>query len=190
MGRRAYNPCMFNGLNILLGNAAIERVTLLVNHVLASEPIAMQRLRAHAGRCMQLHFDGWPAMLPPLPAAAFRVTPAGLLEWCGAELPAHADLRVSVDASNPAQALAQALTGERPKVDVSGDAAFAADLNWLFDNLRWDVQDDLARIVGQAPAREIARLGAGVAAGLREAARTLSGLVMPERNASAAPVRK
>ena len=76
---------MFNGLNTLLGNATLERVTLLVNHVLASEPTASQRLRAHAGRCMQLHFDGWPTVLPPLPAAAFRVTPAGLLEWCGAE---------------------------------------------------------------------------------------------------------
>ena len=181
---------MFNGLNTLLGNATLERVTLLVNHVLASEPTASQRLRAHAGRCMQLHFDGWPAVLPPLPAAAFRVTPAGLLEWCGAELPADPDLRVSIDASNPAQALAQAMVGERPRVDVAGDAAFAADLNWLFDNLRWDVQDDLARIVGQAPARELARLGAGVAAGLREAVRAVSGRVAPDRDSPAAPLRK
>ena len=139
---------------------------------------------------MQLHFDGWPAMLPPLPAAAFRITPAGLLEWCGAEPAADAELRVGIDASNPAQALAQAMLGERPKVVVAGDAAFAADLNWLFDNLRWDVQDDLARVVGQAPAREMARLGAGVAAGLREAVKTLSALVTSERNAPAAPVGK
>jgi len=73
--------------------------------------------------------------------------------------------------------MAQALAGARPKVDVSGDAAFAADLNWLFDNLRWDVQDDLARVVGQAPAREIARVASGIAAGMREAAKAVSGLV-------------
>ena len=72
----------------------------------------------------------------------------------------------------------------------SGDAALATDLNWLFDNLRWDVQDDLARIVGQAPARELARVGAGVAAGLREAVSTVSGLVTPERNTPAATARK
>ena len=84
-GGRAYNPCMFNALNLLLGSAAIERATLLANHVLASESVATQRLRAHAGRCMQLQFDGWPAMLPPLPTTAFRVTPAGLVEWCGAD---------------------------------------------------------------------------------------------------------
>ena len=168
---------MFHSLNTLLGSAAIERLTLLANHVLASEPVATERLRAHAGRCMQLQFEGWPELLPALPPSAFRVTPAGLLEWCGAEAIAEPDLRVSVDASNPALAMAQALAGTRPKVEVAGDAAFATDLNWLFDNLRWDVQDDLASIVGQAPAREIARVAGGVAAGLREAVRTLTGLV-------------
>jgi len=185
---RAYNPGMFETLNSLLGQAAIERLTLLANHVIASEPVAAQRLRAHAGRCMTLQFDGWPALLPPLPPTSFRITPAGLVEWCGAESGAESvepDLRVRIDASNPALAMAQALAGTRPKVDVAGDAAFASDLNWLFDNLRWDVQDDLARIVGQVPAREIARLAGGVASGMREAARAVGGLVA--RRASAEP---
>jgi ubiquinone biosynthesis accessory factor UbiJ len=174
---RAYNPCMLHSLNLLLGQAVVERLTLLVNHVLSSEPVATQRMRAHAGCVIGLQFEGWPALLPPLPATAFRVTKAGLLEWCGAEVPTEPDLRVSIDASNPALAMAQALGGTRPQVDVAGDAAFATDLNWLFDNLRWDVQDDLARIVGQAPAREIARVAGGIAAGMREAAKAVSGLV-------------
>jgi ubiquinone biosynthesis accessory factor UbiJ len=174
---RAYNPRMFHSLNTQLGHAAIERLTLLVNHVLGSEPVATRRLQAHAGRCIRLRFEGWPTLLPPLPATAFRVTPAGLVEWCGSEGPGEPDLHVSIDASNPALAVAQALAGTRPKVEVAGDAAFATDLNWLFDNLRWDVQDDLARIVGQAPAREIARVGSGIAAGMREAAKAMSGLV-------------
>jgi len=168
---------MFHSLSSLFGSAAIERLTLFVNHLLAAEPVATDRLRAHAGRCMQLHFDGWPTLLPPLPTTAFRVTPAGLIEWCGADLPPDPDLRVRIDASNPALAMAQALAGTRPKVGIAGDAAFATDLNWLFDNLRWDVQDDLAGVVGAAPAREITRIAGGIAAGLREAAATLSGLV-------------
>ena len=168
---------MLHSLNDILGQAAIERVTLLVNHVLMSEPVATQRLRPHAGRRIRLHFDGWPGLLPPLPVTAFVVTPAGLLEWNAADAATEPDLRVNIDASNPALAMAQALAGARPKVDVSGDAAFAADLNWLFDNLRWDVQDDLARVVGQAPAREIARVASGIAAGMREAAKAVSGLV-------------
>ena len=53
---------------------------------------------------------------------------------------------------------AQALTGERPNVEIAGDAEFASDVNWLIDNLRWDVEDDLARFIGAGPAREVSRL--------------------------------
>jgi len=167
---------MFHDLNVLVGTAAMQRLTLFVNHVIASEPVASRRLAAHTGRCLQLQFEGWPSLLPPPPSAAFRVTPAGLIEWCEEQGCTNPDLRVTVDASNPALALVQAVAGTRPKVEVAGDAAFATDLNWLFDNLRWDVQDDLARVVGQAPAREIARIAGGIATGMREAAKTLSGL--------------
>jgi ubiquinone biosynthesis protein UbiJ len=166
---------MLHAVNAMVGQAAVERLTLLVNHVIAGEPVALERLRGHAGRCLQLQFDGWPSLLPPLPALAFRVTPAGLTEWCGSQ-PPDPDLRVRVDASNPAGAMLQLMAGARPKVDVAGDAAFAADLNWLFDNLRWDVQDDLARIVGPAPAREISRLAGAIAAGLRAVAARVGGL--------------
>jgi ubiquinone biosynthesis protein UbiJ len=168
---------MFHTLHSLFGQAAVERLTLIANHVIGAEPIATARLRPHAGRCMQFHFDGWPSMLPPWPPLFFRVTPAGLIEWCGDVPSEEPALRVTIDASNPALAMVQALGGVRPKVGVSGDAAFATDLNWLFDNLRWDVQDDLASVVGAAPARELSRLAGGVAAGVREAVRTLSGLV-------------
>ena len=167
---------MFEKLQILLGSAVAERATLLVNHVLSSEPVATDKLRAHAGRCIQLQFKGWPAGLPALPPTAFRITPAGLLEWCGSEMLPAVDLQVDIDASNPALAMAQALTGERPRVDVSGDAAFAGDVDWLFENLRWDVQDDLERLVGPGPARELARLGRGVASGVRLAAGRLAAL--------------
>jgi ubiquinone biosynthesis accessory factor UbiJ len=177
----AYNRCMLNALNALAQPAVMQRLTLLVNHVLASEPVAAQRLRAHTGRIIQLQFEGWPSLLPPLPMTAFRITPAALVEWCGAEAPADPDLRVTADASNPALAFVRALGGTRPSVEVAGDAAFAADINWLFDNLRWDVQDDLSRVVGAGPARELARLASALAAGMRAAADTLGGLARRAR---------
>ena len=180
---------MFHRLNILLGDAAIERATLLANHVLAAEPVATRRLMAHAGRRIEIHFEGWPSLLPSLPQATFLITPAGLLEWCGASSPEPADLRVAIEASNPALALVQAIGGARPKVAVAGDAALAADLNWVVDNVRWELQDDLARLVGQAPAREIARLAGGVASGLRDAVGKLRGLVMRDREAAAGSPR-
>lgn len=167
---------MFHALASSVGSGLAERLALLVNHVLASETVATRRLRTHSGRSLRLQLDGWPALLPPLPDLAFRVTPAGLLEWCAAEAPRDVDLRLRLDASNPALLLARFAAGEQPKVDVQGDAQFAADLSWLMDNLRWDVQDDLERLVGKAPAYEIARIGRALAVGLRQALRALSGL--------------
>jgi len=162
---------MIHTFNAFVGNAAMERLTLLLNHVLRSEPVATERLRPHAGRSVQLELAAWPALLPLPPHVAFRVTPAGMLEWCGSGGVESPALRVQIDASNPAQALVQALTGARPKIEVSGDAALAGDLQWLVEHVRWDIQDDLARVLGAAPARELARLASGLAGGVREAVR-------------------
>jgi ubiquinone biosynthesis protein UbiJ len=125
---------------------------------------------------MQLELAGWPSLLPPIGPFAFRISPAGLVEWIEEPSALPPDLRVSIDAANPAAAVARAFTGERPSINVSGDAAFAGDLDWLIDNLRWDVQDDLARIVGDGPAQAIAKLGGFVAGALRDAARAVRDL--------------
>jgi ubiquinone biosynthesis protein UbiJ len=177
---------MLDTLKALAGPAVMQRLTLLLNHVLASEAAATHRLKSHAGRRIALTLAGWPAPLPALPPLAFTVTPAGLLEWNGADAPAApAELQVTVDASNPALALLQGLAGQRPRLEVAGDALFAADVNWLFENLRWDVQDDLARIVGDAPARELARFGGAVAVAVRELARGVSRFAPGGREPSA-----
>ena len=63
------------------------------------------------------------------------------------------------------------------------------DVDWLFDNLRWDVQDDLERLVGAAPAREVARLGRGIAVGLRSAAQRFGTVAGRSSRAGASAVR-
>jgi ubiquinone biosynthesis protein UbiJ len=164
---------MLEAMKTLAERSVLERIVLLVNHVLSSEPQAMERLRAHASRTIRIEFGDWPTLLPALAPLAFRVTPPGLVEWIEGPAPDAADLRVTVDASNPALALFKFVVGERPAVSVDGDAAFASDVDWLIHNLRWDIQDDLARFVGDAPAREIARFGGAIAKALREGARKL-----------------
>jgi ubiquinone biosynthesis protein UbiJ len=159
---------MLHALNALLAPALMERLVLVVNHVLDAEPAATRRLRPHAQRVMRLRLDGWPALLPPPPELAFRVTPAGLLEWCG-DAAAEADLLVSVDASNPLLLGARAVGGEMPAVQIDGDAQFAAEVNWLLQNLRWDVAGDLERLFGPALAAPLQRLGSALARALRGA---------------------
>jgi|GEM_PF-479296 len=155
----AYNRTMLHSLNALLAPALAERLTLLLNHVLSSETVATDKLRPHSGATLALTLAGWPSLLPPPPALAWRVTPAGLLEWCGASAPASPDLAVSLDASNPARTLARALAGEAPAVQIDGNAQLAADVNWLLQNLRWDVAADLDRLFGPKVAQPLHQVG-------------------------------
>ncbi len=178
---------MLHSLQALASAAVIERAILLANHVIAGEPVAAQRLQSHAGRSLLLTLEGWPALLPAVPPLGIRVTPAGLLEWCGQDGSDTPDLRVTVDASNPALAFLQALSGEKPRIEVAGDAQFASDVNWLFDNLRWDLEDDLARLIGDAPARELAKFGGNVAAAVREAVRGIGSLASRLRGGAGGP---
>lgn len=143
----------------------------MVNHLLAAEPAAVQRLLPHSGKCVRVELTDWPSLLPVPPVVAFRVTPAGLLEQgddsASAADPAVAELQLRIAAANPALLMLRLAAGERPAVEVQGDAQFAADVNWLAENLRWDLEGDMARVVGPLPARQLAALGSALAAGLR-----------------------
>ena len=70
----------------------------------------------------------------------FASRPPGLVEWIEAPGDLPPDLRVAIDAANPALAFVRFVVGERPELRVEGDAAFATDVNWLIENLRWDVR--------------------------------------------------
>ncbi len=168
---------MLHSLNAMLAPALMERVVLVVNHVLGAEPAATLRLQPHAQRVIRLQMQGWPALLPAPPLLAFRVTPAGMLEWCGqTDASAEVDLRVRVDASNPMLLMARAMAGDKPSVEIDGDAQLAADVNWLLQNLRWDVAADLDRLFGPTVAYPLHRLGSALARGLRAALQSASGL--------------
>lgn len=158
---------MLQNLNALLAPALMERLVLLVNHVISREPQAMARLQPHAGRVLRLDLQQLPRLLAATPELAFTITPAGLVEWCQA--PAEVHLQARLDASNPAALALAALAGRPPQLDIEGDAQLAADVDWLLKNLRWDVADDLQRLFGPAVAGELGRLGGMLAQGLRAA---------------------
>lgn len=166
---------MLQRLHAFLAPALAERLTLLLNHVLSSEAVATERLAAHAGRSLCLNLAGWPALLPAPPVLAWRITPAGLLDWQAGDL-AAADLAVQLDASNPALLLARAMAGEAAQVQIEGDAQLAGDVNWLMHNLRWDVAADLERLFGPVVAQQLSQLGRALAAGVRMASKGVVGL--------------
>ena len=73
-----YNPRMFRSLQALAERAVMERVTLLLNHVIGAEPVAVARLRPHAGSSVQVEFAGWLTLL--LFVATFIPVPITPLE--------------------------------------------------------------------------------------------------------------
>lgn len=131
-----------------------ERITLIANHLLASEPVAVQRLRRHEGRSvavqvqLRLRLPFQSAEGSMTPGLRWVVTPAGLLELHPADVPEPDGLTVDIDMQGPFEALTTMLSGQRPPMSIQGDAQFAADVAWVIDNLRWDAEDDLARVVG------------------------------------------
>ena len=167
-------PClqcvqMLQSIRALLLPAVQSRLVLTVNHVLSREPAAMQRLRAHCGRCLRVEITNGPAWLPPLPGLGVTVTPAGLLEVVDGAAGVEPDLRLTAGIPDPAQLLAALAGDARWPIQIDGDAALAADVRWLVDNLRWDIEGDLAEAIGPAPAHVAMRAGRSIAAALRSA---------------------
>jgi ubiquinone biosynthesis protein UbiJ len=145
----------------------LNRLVLFLNHVLASEPEATQRLARQKGQRIVLDWQNMQLKLQP--------TPAGLLERGDFEA---FDLRLSVTDSSPLDVLAALARGDKPRVRIEGDVQLAAEINWLIDNVRWDAEEDLARLVGDAPAHALAQWG-------RQALVALKGFVASKAPAAA-----
>ena len=75
---------------------------------------------------------------------------------------------LTVSTESPLAMVQAALAGKRPAVKIEGDVQLAAELGWLAENLRWDVEEDLSRLIGDAPAHTLASVGRRVAAALKE----------------------
>lgn len=120
-----------------------------VNHVLARTGWASDRLRAHAGR--QFRIDARPALLEA------RITDAGLLEAPepDSDPDSDPDVTLTVPLAQAPLVLRGGMASLMSHVRIAGDAEFAEALGFVFRNLEWDAEEDLARVVGDAPAHRI-----------------------------------
>ena len=134
-----------------------RRIVLVFNHVLQQEPAAMERLVRQKGSRIVVQWQMF--------SMGLVITSAGLLELATAAGAADLTLEVTSDS---AAAIAQALLrGDKPPVRIVGDVQLAAEVNWLVDHVRWDMEEDLARIVGDAPAHLVGALARQLAQALR-----------------------
>jgi ubiquinone biosynthesis protein UbiJ len=166
-----------------ISQLALPKLTLLLNHIVSSEPVAAAKLQPHAGRTVDIRWVSQfsPALPDFLKRAGlggsesptpwrFIVTPAGLFEavetapnpLVDASATASNGLIITVNLPDPLTMAKLLLKGDRPEVNIEGDAALAEVAAWMMKNLRWDVQDDVARWVGTAPAEVLRSVGGSI----------------------------
>lgn len=134
-----------------------NRVVLFLNHVLMQEPQAQQRLRRQLGKPVRVQWGDFHLTLAP--------TAAGLLERPGTDR--EPELHVVLTQTHPLSMARSMLSGERPGVDIQGDVQLAAEVAWLVDNVRWDVEEDLSRLVGDTVAHTLVGVAKQVATAVR-----------------------
>jgi len=123
-----------------------------INHVLSSEPWATGELARHAGKTILLKL--------PVGDLCFEITPAGLLAVSEASDTSSLVLEVSARALSELAGSTGSLREQAFKaVKITGDADLAQLLGRLVGQVRWEYEEDLARLVGDAPANFAARQG-------------------------------
>ena len=134
-------------------------VLLAVNHLLSQAPWARAKLMPYAGHVAQIS-------LPPL-EAAFLVLDDGLL--AAPDDDAKPEVRIVLPATAPLLAL-QGKDAVMHAARLEGSANFAEALGFVIRNLRWDVEEDLSRVVGDIAAHRLVSGAGDIAAWHRDAA--------------------
>jgi len=135
-----------------------------INHLLRGVDWARARLEPFAGRSVRFE-------VPPL-SATFTVRVDGRMLPSGSKVKPTTVVRLS------ASALVRLLwlhdVSARQEAEVEGDTAFASALTGVLGGLRWDVEEDLSRMIGDPAAHRLSQTGASL---LTWQAKTASNLV-------------
>ncbi|HEX4326172.1 MAG TPA: SCP2 sterol-binding domain-containing protein [Burkholderiales bacterium] len=143
------------------GAAQLNPAAIFINHVLAQQPWAREELARHAGRSLRL-------AAPPF-ALGLKISDQGEVS----ALPpgsAAADVTLSVAATRVPFLFIDPETAMKD-VRIEGDAELAQTLARLAREVRWDVEEDLSRVLGDIPAHQMMRFARAFAAWGREAGR-------------------
>ncbi len=159
--------------------------TQALNHLLRQQQWAAERLKPFAGRCVEFR-------LAPLPDLRLIITAEGLLEKAHATSDASAAGKASLDAAtdHPAADLTvtlkptalphflrrdeEGLRALLREVELTGQADLAQVVQGLFRELKWDVEEDLSRVVGDVVAHRMAETGRSLFAWQKDAAQRMA----------------
>lgn len=127
----------------------------LLNHVMHQEAWAGERLRPYSGARLRLEAGPW--------SMTMMIDAQGLFREAGGET---TGLDTDVVIRLPAQGLAALLFDRKnllSSLRLSGPADIVESLGFVFRNLRWDAEGDLAALVGDIPAHRLSLITRNVA---------------------------
>lgn len=140
-----------------------NRMVLLLNHILMQEPAAQERLRRQQGKAGRLIWGRFQMTLIATPAGLLE-RPSGGLSMSETLTP---DLVVRLTQTAWPEVVAVLSQGEKPAVTIEGDVLLAAEVAWLVDHVRWDMEEDLARVLGDVPAHALLHVLSTAAQGVK-----------------------
>jgi ubiquinone biosynthesis accessory factor UbiJ len=146
---------------------ALERAAVAtLNHLVARESWAQERLRRHPGQQAEIIAGTFRLRLGLGSEGLFETAAAGKEPAVTITLPDDFPAKMLVDRD-------QLFASAR----IAGSADFAETLAFVFRNLRWDAEDDLAAIVGDIPAHRLVQAGRQLVAWQAGALKNLAGNV-------------
>jgi ubiquinone biosynthesis protein UbiJ len=115
--------------------------TLAINHLLAQEPWAREKLIAHAGKIAC--FDAG------IISVKVKIAPDGMLLSAPRDETANVTIQLKL---SDLPLIAQNRERAFSYVKVQGDADFANTTSQLSQSLRWEAEEDLSKWIGDIPA--------------------------------------
>lgn len=133
---------------------------MALDHLLAQQSWARDRLREHAGKTLLIAINPSAAPLPGLrglPAPEWRstITAEGRLVPAAPDAQPAASILLSPSLQLLSQAFREGPRAASTGLRIEGDPMLAAALGELAQHLRWDAEEDLSRLVGDVAAHRL-----------------------------------
>jgi len=119
----------------------ISPVSATINHLLAREPWAREKLARHAGKVAL--FD------TSVMSIRLKVEADGMVRAAGTDEPQNVTIRVKL---SDLPLILQHREHAFSYVQIEGDADFANTISQLSESLRWEAEEDLSRLIGDVAA--------------------------------------
>jgi ubiquinone biosynthesis protein UbiJ len=126
-------------------------VPAVINHLLVQEAWATRKLALHAGKVARIDTG--------VVALQLQVAADGLVEAAAADAVADVTIRMKL---SDLPLMMQNRERAFSYVQVEGDAEFANAVSQVSQGVRWEAEDDLARLVGDIAARRLVAGGRAV----------------------------